>query len=162
MTIATNPRSEAHDSQTAPTGRQTQYVSFWLADQFLGVPVQMVQEVLNPQTIAPTPMARPEVAGLLNLRGQIVTAFNLRCRLGIAQSTTGAEPMNVVVRYQNESFSLLVDEVGDVISLSDDAIDPPPRTLDHRWRSVTRGVCRLEGQLMVVLDLGALLGFSEK
>lgn len=137
-----------------------QYVSFWIADQFLGVPVNAVQEVLNPQKIARTPRAGREVAGLLNLRGQIVTAVNLRTRLGLPPREDGKQSMNVVVRYRGESFSLLVDEVGDVIAAAGEALESVPPTLDAHWKSVTRGVFRLEKRLFVVLDIGAVLNFG--
>ena len=94
---------------------ENQYVSFWVDGQLLGVPVNAVQEVLNPQSIAATPKARPEIAGLLNLRGQIVTAVNLRKRMGLPDLEDKQASMNVVVRHDEESYSLLVDEVGEVI-----------------------------------------------
>lgn len=134
-----------------------QYVSFLIDGELMGVPVSRVQEVLASQQIAQTPLARNEVAGLLNLRGQIVTAVNLRRRLGLPDREPGETSMNVVVRYQGESFSLLVDEVGDVISVDGLRSEPPPRTLDSRWRSLVNGVFRLEQGLFVVLDLTAIL-----
>lgn len=161
MSVATTAASRGIAAeQPRNQGAENQYVSFWVGDQLLGIPVQVVQEVLNPQTIAPTPLARAEVAGLLNLRGQIVTAFNLRHRLGISQPLDGKPFMNVVVRHKGESFSLLVDEVGDVIRLNEETIEPPPRTLESRWRSVTRGVSRLEDRLLVILDVGAVLNLN--
>ena len=138
----------------------SQYVSFWIADQLIGVPVNTVQEVLNPQTIAPTPLARREIAGLLNLRGQIVTAVNLRRRLGLADREANLPSMNVVVRQRGESFSLLVDEVGDVINVLGLDFEPLPRTVDGLWRAYTSGVFRLESGLFVILDVNALLTFD--
>uniref|UniRef100_A0A7C4LK71 Chemotaxis protein n=1 Tax=Schlesneria paludicola TaxID=360056 RepID=A0A7C4LK71_9PLAN len=134
-----------------------QYVSFLTAGQLLGIPVNLVQEVLNPQTITPVPRARPEIAGLLNLRGQIVTAVDLRRRLQLPELPRGARRMNVVVRHQAESFSLLVDEVGEVINVAGRAMQPVPHTLDPHWKSVTSGVYRLDTQLFVVLNVPALL-----
>jgi purine-binding chemotaxis protein CheW len=136
---------------------ENQFVSFVVDRQLLGVPVGVVQEVLNPQQIAPTPLARPEIAGLLNLRGQIVTAVNLRRRLGLDDLGSDRMPMNVVVRYREESFSLLVDEVGDVINVSDERMEPPPRTIDARWKQFVKGVFRLEQRLFVILNLEELL-----
>ncbi len=134
-----------------------QYVSFWLDGQLLGVPVNLVQEVLNPQKIARTPQARREIAGLLNLRGQIVTAVNLRERMGLAPLADDRQSMNVVVRQGSESFSLLVDEVGDVIDIAGEPFEPVPHTLDARWKSVTLGVFRLENRLFIILNLPAIL-----
>lgn len=138
---------------------ENQYVSFLVDGQLLGIPVNAVQEVLNPQTIAPVPLARADISGLLNLRGQIVTAVNLRRRLGLSDLSQDARSMNVVVQHQGESYSLLVDEVGDVINVSGDILQPPPPTLDAHWKSVTSGVFRLEERLFVILNVGALLNF---
>jgi purine-binding chemotaxis protein CheW len=136
---------------------ENQYVSFVVNGQLLGIPVNTVQEVLNPQSITPVPKAPREIAGLLNLRGQIVTAVNLRRRLGLADLPSDRESMNVVVRHHNESFSLLVDEVGDVINVDAESLQPAPQTLDPLWKSVTKGVFRLERQLFVILDVGTIL-----
>lgn len=136
-----------------------QYVSFLVDGQLLGVPVNAVQEVLNPQAIAPTPRAKPEITGLLNLRGQIVTAVDLRKRLNLPPLAEGQESMNVVIRYNGESFSLLVDEVGDVINVASDLLQPPPHTLNVHWKGVTSGVFRLEDRLFVILDEASLLNF---
>lgn len=138
---------------------QSQFVSFWIADQLLGVPVDIVQEVLNPQTIAPTPKARPEIAGLLNLRGQIVTAVDLRKRLALPADALGRPRMNVVVRHKGESYSLLVDEVGDVINIGNENFEPPPVTLDSHWKSLVSGVFRLEERLFIVLNVPAIFTF---
>ena len=137
-----------------------QYVSFRIDGQLMGVPVDSVQEVLNPQVIARTPKARSEIAGLLNLRGQIVTAVNLRKRLGLPDHTEEEGSMNVVVRHGNESFSLLVDEVGDVINVAGETLEPVPHTLDSHWKSVTNGVFRLKDQLFIILNVPAILKFS--
>ncbi|WP_339732653.1 chemotaxis protein CheW [uncultured Gimesia sp.] len=137
----------------------SQYVSFRVDGQLLGVPVNMVQEVLTEQVISPTPLARAEIKGLLNLRGQIVTAVNLRKRLGLPDLEEG-DSMNVVTRMGEESFSLLVDEVGDVINVSGRSMEPVPRTLDQHWRSVTIGVFQLEEGLFVILDVETILNFD--
>lgn len=160
-----HPRAGAQGSVSAGSGiahqldYENQYVSFLIDGQLLGIPVNSVQEVLNPQTIAMVPMSGPEIAGLLNLRGQIVTAINLRCRLGVSDADAPAQSMNVVVRFQGESYSLLVDEVGDVINVSGESLLPPPNTLDAHWKSVTTGVFRMEGRLFVILNVPALLNF---
>lgn len=131
------------------------FVTFRLAGEHLGVPVRLVQEVLTHQALSPVPLAPLEVAGFLNLRGQIVTALDLAARLGLPAGQEAR--MNVVVRDGDELFSLQVDEVGDVVEAHPTAIEPPPATLDARWRSIARGVIRLEAGLLVVLDLAALL-----
>jgi purine-binding chemotaxis protein CheW len=136
---------------------ENQYVSFTVNGQLLGIPVNSVQEVLNPQSITPVPKAPREIAGLLNLRGQIVTAVNLRRRLGLDDLPSDRASMNVVVRHHAESFSLLVDEVGEVINVDSESLQAAPQTLDSLWKSVTTGVFRLEQQLFVILDVGTIL-----
>lgn len=152
-----SPTGSAVDRHLESTN---QYVSFWIDGQLLGVPVNLVQEVLNPQKIARTPRARREIAGLLNLRGQIVTAVNLRERMGLSPLSEDRQSMNVVVRQGSESFSLLVDEVGDVIDIAGEPFEPVPHTLDARWKSVTLGVFRLERRLFIILNVPAILKLS--
>lgn len=147
-------------TKTETSEFENQYVSFWIGDQLLGVPVKAVQEVLNPQPIARAPRARPEIAGLLNLRGQIVTAVNLRRRLGLPDLESDKEPLNVVVRHGGESFSLLVDDVGDVIDTSNQQLESMPPTMGGVWRSVTTGVFRLEKRLFVIVDVTAILSLA--
>lgn len=133
------------------------FVSFVLAGERLGIPVERVQEVLNPQAISPVPLAPDAVAGFLNLRGQIVTALDLRARLGLPARDGAQRSMNVVVRDRDELFSLLVDEVGDVVEPAGRAVEPTPPTLAPEWRACALGVLRLEEHLLVVLDVDALL-----
>lgn len=158
---ATTLEHESNSRTTIAThlDYQNQYVSFLVNEQLLGVPVNVVQEVLNPQSIAPTPRAKPEIAGLLNLRGQIVTAVDLRKRLGLDPRAADQPSMNVVVRLQDESYSLLVDEVGDVINVSSETMQPPPQTLDAHWKSLISGIFRLEERLFIILNVPALLNF---
>ncbi|MFN8667005.1 MAG: chemotaxis protein CheW [Gemmatimonadaceae bacterium] len=134
-----------------------EYVTFRLADQWLGIPVLLVQEVLLAQRIARVPRTPEEVAGFLNLRGQIVTAVELRTRLGLPPRDPEHAPMNVVVRHEGELFSLLVDEVGDVLSVEGTAVEPPPPTLDPTWRQACAGIVRRERGLLVVVHVHALL-----
>jgi purine-binding chemotaxis protein CheW len=152
-------RSESGGEMGSQLDYQNQYVSFFVRDQLLGVPVNAVQEVLNPQSIARVPMAKPEIAGLLNLRGQIVTAIDLRKRLGLPERGDGQQSINVVISHQGEPYSLLVDEVGDVINVSGDALQPSPQTLDSQWKRLVTGVFRLEKRLFVILNVPALLSF---
>ena len=133
------------------------YVSFRLDDQWLGVPVVMVQEVLTAQGVSPIPLAPAEVAGFLNLRGQIVTAIDLRARLGLTPRAAGTSSMNVVVRDRDELFSLLVDEVGDVVDVENGSLEATPTTLDPQWRSCCDGVIRLPVGLLVVMNVEQLL-----
>lgn len=158
MTETVDNATPADDEMQSEFDRQ--YVSFWIGKQLLGVPVRLVQEVLNAQEIASIPRARPEISGLLNLRGQIVTAVNLRRRLQLPDLEEGRESINVVVRHLGEPFSILVDEVGDVITVDEDTFAHVPPTLDSVWRSVTSGVYRMEGRLFVIVDVAAILDFG--
>ena len=134
------------------------YVTFRIDRQWLGIPVVLIQEVFAGQTVAPVPLSGAEVHGLLNLRGQIVTAVDLRAVLGLAPRAEEAGFMNVVVQQEDELFSLIVDEVGDVREVEEGGIEPPPATLDPVWRSCSLGVVRMDGGLMVVLDVRVVLG----
>lgn len=152
-------KSDSNHGMESQLDYSNQYVSFRVDGQLLGVPVNMVQEVLTEQVISPTPLSRAEIKGLLNLRGQIVTAVSLRKRLGLPDLEND-NSMNVVTRMGEESFSLLVDEVGDVINVSGRSMEPVPRTLDAHWRSVTIGVFQLEEGLFVILDVETILNFD--
>lgn len=133
------------------------FVTFRVNDQWLGVPVSIVQEVLLAQRLAVVPLAPAEVAGFLNLRGQIVTAVDLRTRLDIEGESALETAMNVVVRHEDELFSLLVDEVGDVLDVERERVEAVPPTLDECWRTVSVGIVRRDTDLLLVLEVGALL-----
>lgn len=134
------------------------FLTLTVADQVCGVPVLSVRDVLAAQAITRIPLAPPEVAGSLNLRGRIVTAVDLRRRLGLPprEGSAGAA-MSVVVEHGGELYSLLADAVGDVMPLSPADRAPNPPTLDPLWREVSRGVHRQDGRLLVVLDVERVL-----
>lgn len=138
------------------------FVTFRLAGQWLGIPVVLIQEVLTTQTVSSVPRSPREVAGFLNLRGQIVTAIDLRACLGLPPAGEDAEPaMNVVVRDGDEFFSLMVDSVGDVVEVEADRVEPAPKTLPGVWRDVCSGVIQMEEELLVVLDVDQVLGTDQ-
>tara|TARA_R110002096_G_scaffold435548_1_gene661374 strand:- start:28650 stop:29102 length:453 start_codon:yes stop_codon:yes gene_type:complete len=137
------------------------YVTIWLDGQMCGIPVLEVHDVLSRQVITKIPQAPSAVAGVLNLRGQIVTAINLRKRLSLSDREEDAEEMNIVVEYQNEPYSLIIDKVGDVLSLSEDAFERNPVTLESCWQGVSNGIYRLDEDLLVVLDIEKLLTLGE-
>lgn len=141
---------------TAPAAAH-EYVTFRLAEQWLGLDVMAVQEVLIAMQIDRVPLAPTALAGFLNLRGQIVTAVDLRTTLRMPPRTDGAEIMNVVVRHGGELFAFMVDEVGDVVSVDADAVAPPPPTLDVRWRAACQGIVRRDVGLLLVLNVDDLL-----
>ena len=138
------------------------YVTIWLDGQMCGIPVLQVHDVLSRQVITQIPQSPAAVAGVLNLRGQIVTAIDLRKRLKLADREEGSEEMNVVVEYQNQPQSLIIDKVGDVLSLSEEAFEKNPVTLEVSWQNVSTGIFRLEEELLVILDIEKLLSFDEE
>jgi purine-binding chemotaxis protein CheW len=139
----------------------TEYVTVAIADQWFGLPIARVQDVFKPDLMTRVPLAPPEIAGVLNLRGRIVTAVDMRCRLGLPPRAPGASPMAVGVACGFESFGLLVDAVGEVIRLSDDTREPNPINLDPMFARVSVGVHRRDNQLMVVLDLDRVLAIGQ-
>ncbi len=136
------------------------YVTMSIADQMFGIPVLTVQDVLGTQAITRVPLAPPEVAGSLNLRGRIVTAIDVRPRLGMAKREAGKNPMSVVVEHDGELYSLLVDSVGEVLSLDTKDYQRNPPTLNPRLREFSDGIYRLNGSLLVVLSVASLLNLG--
>lgn len=144
---------------TATTIVSDEVVTFRLGDQWFGIAVLHVQEVICHQRIARVPLAAPGIAGLLNLRGQIVTAIDLHQRLEISRGTSESL-MNVVVRDGDELFALIVDEVGDVVAVPPDGLESLPASLDGAWARVCTGVVRMDQGLLAVVDVTRLLDES--
>ncbi len=138
-------------------GGRLELVSMRLADQPFGMPVQCVQEVLGPQPITRVPLAPHAVAGALNLRGRIVTVLDLRVILVFGAKANPARAMNVVISHDKEVYSVLTDEVGDVLALRSDALEPTPHMLASGWRAITTGIVRIEGALLLMLTPERLL-----
>ena len=136
-----------------------QYVTMTVADQLFGIPVMGVHDVLTVRKTTPVPLAPPEVAGALNLRGRIVTVIDVRTRLGLPPRDSEEDAMCVVVEHNGEPYSLMIDAVGEVMNLPEDSFERNPPTLDSRWRAVSSGICKLDGQLLVVLDVERLMDF---
>ena len=129
-----------------------QFCTFVLQDEFFGVPVQQVQEVIRYQEMTRVPLVAHAVAGLINLRGQIVTAIDLRRCIGMPDRAAGQLPMNVVVRTGDGPVSLLVDDIGDVIEVSEDSYEATPQNIPARQKEMVEGVYKLEGRLLLVLN----------
>jgi purine-binding chemotaxis protein CheW len=129
-----------------------QFATFYLGGMFFGVEVLNVQEVIRYQEMTRVPKAPPMIRGLINLRGQIVTAIDLRRRLELPARPAGQLPMNVVVRSEDGATSLLVDEIGDVVEIEDQAFEPTPETLKGVGRELIRGVYKLKERLLLILD----------
>lgn len=130
-----------------------QFCTFHVSGLLLGVDVLSVQEVIRYHEMTPVPHAPPVIRGLINLRGQIVTALDLRERLGLPPRDTDELPMNVVVRGDGGAVSLLVDEIGDVLEAQESAFEPPPETLRGPARGLVRSVYKLQDRLLLALDV---------
>jgi purine-binding chemotaxis protein CheW len=129
-----------------------QYCTFTLDGLLFGVEVSSVQEVIRFQEMTDVPLAHRVVSGLINLRGQIVTALDLRRRLELPERPSGERPMNIVVRTEDGAVSFLVDEIGDVVEVDESSFERPPETLRGNARTLIPGAYKLEGRLLLVLD----------
>jgi purine-binding chemotaxis protein CheW len=134
-----------------------QFSSFFVDDFLFGIAVEKVQEVASSANMTPVPLAPPKVSGLINLRGQIVTAIDLRRCLELSDRAPGQEPVNVILRTDDGYASLLVDRVGEIVEVDEDAFERPPETLRGPGRELIRGAYKLNGKLMHVLDLDRTL-----
>jgi purine-binding chemotaxis protein CheW len=135
----------------------TEYLTFSTAGQMFGLPINRVQEVFRPARITRVPLAEAKIAGVLNLRGRIVTAIDMRRRLDLHARSDGDAPMAIGIESGSESFGLLVDSLGEVLNLPDGGCEANPVNLDRRLARVCAGVHRLDGQLLVVLDVDRIL-----
>jgi purine-binding chemotaxis protein CheW len=135
-----------------------QFCTFFLKDQFFGVPVQKVQEVIRYQEMTRVPLTPPVIRGLINLRGQIVLAIDLRRRFAMEDRPETQLPMNVVVRTEDGPVSFLVDEIGDVLEVDEESFERPPDTVEGQTRELVLGVYKLREQLMLVLDTERAVG----
>lgn len=142
----------------APARRaeQRQYSTFFVGQLYFGVDVLDVQEVLRHQEMTPVPKADHVISGLINLRGQIVTAFDMRRRLNVPVDET-KPPMNFVIRTEDGAVSLLVDGIGDVISVKGEDFEMPPKTVSEVAREIIEGVYKLDGRLLLVMSTERVL-----
>ncbi len=129
-----------------------QFATFFVNGLFFGVEVLKVQEVIRYQDMTRVPLAPSMIQGLINLRGQIVTAIDLRRRLGLVPLPEGQLPMNVVIRSDDGAVSLLVDGIGDVVEIQQDSYERPPQTLSGVARDLIKGVYKLNERLLLILD----------
>lgn len=134
-----------------------EYVTAMIGGQLFGMPIHGVQDVFLPERITRVPLAPSEIAGVLNLRGRIVTLVDMRERLGLAPREKDAMPMAVGVELRGESYGLLIDSIGEVHKLDDTLREPNPTNLDPRLARVSAGIYRLDGQLLVLVDVDRVL-----
>jgi purine-binding chemotaxis protein CheW len=129
-----------------------QLATFWVDDLFFGIDVMKVQEIIRYQEMTPVPLASPTVRGLVNLRGQIITAIDMRRRLKLPDFPEGKLPMNVIIRSAEGVVSLLVDKIGDVIEYDNSKFETTPCTLPAAQKELINGVCKLPRQLLLILN----------
>jgi purine-binding chemotaxis protein CheW len=134
-----------------------QFCTFFVAGQYFGLDVLKVQEINHYQVMTRVPLALPTVRGLINMRGQIVAAIDLRRRLELPDRPAGQAPVNVVVKTDDGLLSLLVDEVGDVLRVNESAFEKPPDTIKDTARDLIRGAYKLKDRLLLLLDINKLL-----
>ena len=138
-------------------GAVSEFVTAMIGGQLFGLPISRVQDVFMPDRVTRVPLSAPEIAGVLNLRGRIVTAIDMRRRLGLPPRTDDKPSMAVGIELKGESYGLLIDTVGEVMKLSETTRESNPVNLDVRLGRVSGGVHRLDGQLMVILDVDHVL-----
>ena len=138
-------------------GTVVEYVTAVIGEQLFGLPISRVQDVFMPERLTRVPLSSGEIAGVLNLRGRIVTVVDMRARLGLPKNEDGKPPMAIGVDLRGESYGLLIDSIGEVLKLADDSREVNPVNLDPRMAKMADGVHRLDGQLMVVLDVDRIL-----
>lgn len=135
-----------------------QYVTIYISDQLFGLPISRVHDVFVPESVTRVPLSQAEIAGVLNLRGRIVTAIDMRKRLGLKPLETDGNLMAIGIEFKEESYGLIIDSVGEVLNLSETSREAVPSNLDQRWADIAAGVHRLENNLMVILDVDRVLG----
>ena len=139
-----------------------EYVTALIGGQLFGLPILRVQDVFAPERLTSVPLSPPEVAGVLNLRGRIVTLIDMQCRLGLGSRENGQQAMAIGVESRGESYGLLIDSVGEVLKLDNQSWEPNPSNLDARLASVSTGIYRLDSQLLMVLDVDRVLDITVK
>ena len=140
----------------------TVYVTAMIDGQLFGLPIVRVQDVFIPERLTRVPLAPPEIVGVLNLRGRIVTLIDLRRRFGLGERKEGEDVMAIGVESRGESYGLLIDRVGEVVELKGVAREPNPVNLDQRLAQMSSGIYRLDDQLLVVVDVDRVLDIGRK
>jgi purine-binding chemotaxis protein CheW len=134
-----------------------EYVTATVGGQLFGLPISRVQDVFKPEGLTRVPLAAPEIAGLLNLRGRIVTVVDMRRRLNFEAQDRNGAPLAVGIEHKGESYGLLIEGIGEVLKLTAASREDNPVNLDPRLARVSAGVHRLDGRLLVVLDVDRVL-----
>ncbi|MCB8823553.1 chemotaxis protein CheW [Microvirga rosea] len=157
--MSTNPaKAKLSEGKSYPGTHE--YITVTVAGQFLGLAIDRVHDVFVASEMTTVPLASPEIAGLLNLRGRVVTAISLRRRLHLPDLDGNDRRMAVGLEYHGEAFGLLVDEVGEVLKLDSEALQPNPVHMDPRWAGLSQGVHQLNDKLLIILDVDSVLQFD--
>jgi len=146
----------------APSEDVIEYVTAGIGGQLFGLPISRVQDVFLPERLTRVPLAPPEIAGVLNLRGRIVTTIDMRRRLDLPQPSGDTSRLAIGIDCRGESYGLLIDEIGEVLKLSPASREDNPINLDPNLARVSAGVHRLEGRLLVVLDVDRVLDMGPR
>jgi len=162
MALAPLSSSSASGRSPEPAERTRQFSTFFVDGLYVGVEVLKVQELIRYHEMTRVPLAPPAVRGLINLRGQIVTAIDLRRRFDMPDRSAGCLPMNAVVRTDGGAVSLLVDEIGDVVDVHDDQFECAPPTITGRAAELITGVYKMPNRLLLVLDVERAVAVSDE
>jgi purine-binding chemotaxis protein CheW len=141
----------------AEAGEVVSFVTATIADQLFGIPIGRAHDVFNVRTVTPVPLSPPDIVGLMNLRGRVVTALDIRQRLGFSPASLEAGAMAIGIESGGDAFGLVVDRIGEIVTVDGAALDENPVHLDPAWAGLSRGVYRLDTELLVVLDVDAIL-----
>lgn len=152
--------NKAHNEEAEIKAKE--FVTVTIFGQLFGLPIEQVEDVFMPDAITAVPLSNPQVAGVLNLRGRIVTAIDMRKRLGLPPRDDGGTQMAVGIEYHQESYGLIIDKVGEVLRLDQSTFEKNPANLDERWSTISAGVHRLDGKILVLLDVNRILDIGEK
>jgi purine-binding chemotaxis protein CheW len=158
--MSNNTETTASKNADGSSEKTEEFVTFTIGGQLFGIPVLKVQDVLSSYTITRIPLAPPEVMGSLNLRGRVVTAIDVRRRLGLVPIENTEDTMSIVAENEGELYSLMVDAVGEVLALPASAYERNLPTLDANFRAYSDGIYRLDDKLLVVLDVNRLLDYG--
>jgi purine-binding chemotaxis protein CheW len=139
----------------------SQLSTFMVGRYLFGVDVTLVQEIMRVRSITPVPLSVPEIAGLINLRGEVLTAVDLRIRFGFDPAESSSNPVNIVVRVDDEPISLLVDAIDGVVEVSELPFETTPSTVDEKARSLISGAYTLPDRLLLALDARKVLSDLE-
>jgi purine-binding chemotaxis protein CheW len=166
--MQSNSPAPANTNAAVPTHHDStarDFVTLYLGDQMFGLPIDRVHDVFVASQIAGVPLAPREIVGLLNLRGKVVTALSLRARLGMPEAVQGTDEttrreMAIGIDHAGEAYALMVDEIGEVMRLDATTFEANPLHLKASWMALSSGVHRLDGKLLVILDVDAVLAFE--